>query len=61
MAGAAIDKRLDKDEALLKKDPQDYKHTRLVERLTLIEVDEKVSPTEEDQRRYYEEHKSRIR
>ena len=54
---AAIDKRLDKDEALLKK-VQDYKHTRLVERLTLIEVDEKVSPTEEDLRRYYEEHKS---
>ena len=54
---AAIDKRLDKDEALLKK-VQDYKHTRLVERLTLIEVDEKVFPTEEDLRRYYEEHKS---
>ena len=54
---AAIDKRLDKDGALLKK-VQDYKHTRLVERLTLIEVDEKVSPTEEDLRRYYEEHKS---
>ena len=48
---------MDKDEALLKK-VQDYKHTRLVERLTLIEVDEKVSPTEEDLRRYYEEHKS---
>ncbi len=54
---AAIDKGLDKDEVLLKK-VEDYKHTRLVERLTLIEVDEKVSPTEEDLRRYYEEHKS---
>ena len=54
---AAIDKGLDKDEVLLKK-VEDYKHTRLVERLTLIEVDEKVSPTEGDLRRYYEEHKS---
>ena len=37
---------------------QDYKHTRLVQRLTLIEVDEKVSLTEEDLRWYYEEHKA---
>jgi len=54
---AAIDKGFDKDEALLKK-VQDYKHTRLIQRLTLIEVDEKVSLTEEDLRRYYEEHKA---
>ena len=54
---AAIDKELDKDEALLKK-AQEYKHTLLIGRLTLIEVDEKVSPTEEDRRHYYEEHKS---
>ena len=54
---AAIDKGFDKDEALLKK-VQDYKHTRLVQRLTLIEVDEKVSLTEEDFRRYYEKHKA---
>ena len=54
---AAIDKGLDKDEDILKK-AQEYKHTLLIERLTLIEVDEKVFPTEEDLRRYYEEHKS---
>ena len=54
---AAIDKGLDKDEALLKK-AQDYNYTLLIERLTLIEVDEKVAPTEEDLRQYYEEHKS---
>lgn len=54
---AAIDKGLDKDEDILKK-AQEYKHTLLIERLTLIEVDEKVSPTEEDRRQYYEEHKS---
>ncbi len=54
---AAIDKGLDKDEGLIKK-AQDYKHTLLIERLTLIEVDEKVSPTAEDLRQYYEEHKS---
>ena len=54
---AAIDKGFDKDEALLKK-VQDYNHTRLVQHLTLIEVDKKVSFTEEELRRYYEEHKS---
>ena len=54
---AAIDKGFDKDEDILKK-AREYKHTLLIERLTLIEVDEKVSPTEEDRRRYYEEHKS---
>ena len=54
---AAIDKGLNKDEGVLKK-AQEYKHTLLIERLTLIEVDEKVSPTEEDRRQYYEEHKS---
>ena len=54
---AAIDKGLDKDADILKK-AQEYKHTLLIERLTLIEVDEKVSPTEENRRQYYEAHKS---
>ena len=54
---AAIDKGLDQDQDILKK-AQEYNHTLLIERLTLIEVDEKVSPTEEDRRQYYEEHKS---
>ena len=54
---AAIDKGLDKDEDILKK-VQEYKHTLLIERLTLIEVDENASPTEEDRWHYYEEHKS---
>ena len=53
----AIDKGLDKDEDILKK-AQEYKHTLLIEHLTLIEVDEKVFPTEEDLRQYYEKHKS---
>ena len=53
---AAIDKGLDKDEDILKK-VQEYKHTLLIERLTLIEVDEKVSPTAEDRQHYYEAHK----
>ena len=48
---------MDKDADILKK-AQEYKHTLLIERLTLIEVDEKISPTEEDRRHYYEEHKS---
>ncbi len=54
---AAIDKELNKDEEIVKK-AREYKHTLLIERLTLIEVDEKVSPTDEDRRQYYEEHKS---
>ena len=54
---AAIDKGFDKDKDIVKK-AQEYKHTLLIERLTLIEVDEKVSPTDEDRRQYYEEHKS---
>ena len=54
---AAIDKGLDRDEDILKK-AQEYKHTLLIERLTVIEVDEKISPTDEDRRQYYEEHKS---
>ena len=54
---AAIDKGFDKDEEIVKKG-QEYKHTLLIERLTLIEVDEKVFPTEEDRRQYYEAHKS---
>ena len=53
----AMDKGLDKDEALLKK-VEDYTHTRLIERLTLVEVDEKASFTEEELRQYYEEHKA---
>ena len=53
----AIDKGFDRDEDIVKK-AQEYKHTLLIERLTKIEVDEKVSPTEEDRRQYYEEHKS---
>ena len=54
---AAMDQGLDQDEDILKK-AQEYKHTLLIERLTVIEVDEKVSPTEEDRRQYYEAHKS---
>ena len=54
---AAIDKGLDRDEDIVKK-AQEYKHTLLIERLTLIEVDEKVVLTEEDRWQYYEEHKS---
>ena len=54
---AAIDKGLDKDDDILKR-AEEYKHTLLIERLTLIEVDEKVSPTDEDRRQYYEVHKS---
>ena len=54
---AAVDKGFDKGGDIVKK-AQEYKHTLLIERLTLIEVDEKVSLTDEDRRQYYEAHKS---
>ena len=53
---AATDEGLDKNEEFLKK-AEDYKHQLMVERLTEIEVDEKVSYTEEDLKAYYEAHK----
>ena len=52
----AKDKKLDEDPEVLKK-VQDYYHELLVDKITAIEVDEKLKPTEEDYQRYYEENK----
>ncbi len=53
----AIDKGFDKDAESLKK-VESYRHQLMVERLTEIEVDEKVSYTEADLKAYYEAHKA---
>jgi len=54
---AAASEGFDKDEEFLKK-AEDYKHQLMVERITEIEVDEKIVFTEEDLKQYYEEHKT---
>ncbi|MCE2395768.1 peptidyl-prolyl cis-trans isomerase [Candidatus Poribacteria bacterium] len=53
---AAAEAEFDKDKDFLKKG-DDYKHQLMVERLTEIEVDEKIIITEETLRQYYEENK----
>ena len=53
----AKDQKLDEDAKILKK-VQDYYHELLVDRVTEIEVDQKLKLTEEDYRLYYEENKS---
>lgn len=53
---AAAEAGFDKDEVFLKKG-DDYKHQLMVERLTEVEVDEKIDITEEALRQYYEENK----
>ncbi len=52
----AKDKKLDEDPVVLKK-VQDYYHELLVDRITEIEVEEKIKLTEEDYQAYYEENK----
>ena len=53
----AKDRKLDEDPGILKK-VQDYYHELLVDKITETEVDQKLKPTEEDYRVYYEENKS---
>ena len=53
---AAAEAEFDENEEYLKKG-DDYKHQLMVERLTEIEVDEKIIITEETLRQYYEENK----
>ena len=56
MLNAAAEAGFDKDKEFLKKG-DDYRHQLMVERLTEIEVDEKIVITEETLRQYYEENK----
>ena len=53
----AKDRKLDEDPGIMKK-VQDYYHELLVNRITELEVDQKLKLTEEDYRIYYEENKS---
>ena len=53
----AKDRKLDEDPGVLKK-VQDYYHELLVDRITEIEVDQKLKPTEEDYKLYYEKNKA---
>ncbi len=52
----AKDRKLDEDPGVLKK-VQDYYHELLVDKITEIEVDQKLKLTEEDYQLYYEENK----
>ena len=52
----AKDRKLDEEPGILKK-VQDYYHELLVDKITEVEVDQKLKPTEEDYRLYYEENK----
>ena len=53
----AKDRKLDEDPGIMKK-VQDYYHELLVDKITELEVDQKLKLTEEDYRIYYEENKS---
>ena len=52
----AKDRKLDEDPGVLKK-VQDYYHELLVDKITEIEVDQKLKLTEDDYQLYYEENK----
>ena len=53
----AKDRKLDEDPGVMKK-VQDYYHELLIDKITEIEVDQKLKLTDEDYRIYYEENKS---
>ena len=53
----AKDRKLDEDPEVLKK-VQDYYHELLVDKITEVEVDQKLKLTEEDYQLYYEENKA---
>ena len=52
----AKDRKFDEDEEILKK-VRDHLHKLMVDKITEVEVEEKVQLTEEDYRRYYEDNK----
>lgn len=54
---AAAEKRYDEDPEHLAQ-AEDYKRQLMVEKISQLEVDEKISVTEEELAQYYEEHKS---
>ena len=53
----AKDRKLDEDPEVVK-NVQDYLRKRMIDKITELEVDKKLTLTDEDYRRYYEAHKS---
>ena len=53
----ARERKIDVD-AKIVEEVKDYQHNRLIEKITQLEIDQKIQLTEEGYRRYYEQHKA---
>ena len=53
----AKERKIDEDTRIVE-EVRDYKHNRLIEKITELEIDQKIQLTEEGYRRYYEQHKA---
>ncbi len=53
----AKERKIDED-ARIVEEVRDYKHNRLIEKITELEIDQKLQLTEDDYRRYYEKHQT---
>ena len=53
----ARERKIDVD-AKIVEEVKDYQHNRLIEKITELEIDQKIQLTEEGYRRYYEQHKA---
>lgn len=53
----AKERKIDEDTRIVE-EVRDYKHNRLIEKITELEIDRDLQLTEDDHRRYYEKHKT---
>lgn len=53
----AKERKIDEDPRIVE-EVKDYQHNRLIEKITELEIDQKIQLTEEGYRRYYEQHKA---
>ncbi len=53
----AKERKIDEDTRIVE-EVRDYKHNRLIEKITELEIDREFQLTEDDYRRYYEKHKT---
>ncbi|MDE0299892.1 MAG: peptidyl-prolyl cis-trans isomerase [Candidatus Poribacteria bacterium] len=53
----AKERKIDED-ARIVQEVKDYQHDRLIEKITELEIDQKLQLTEDDYRRFYEQHKA---
>ena len=53
----AKERKIDEDPRIVE-EVKDYQHNRLIEKITQLEIDQKIQLTEEGYRRYYEQHKA---